>query len=68
MEGKWAPTLRKIVKFCFVEEPEGRGYYFDFLKVAGVLILGSIIITMVVLTGLLRNKKPALPINENEDS
>jgi len=56
MEGKWAPTIRKIVKFCFVEEPEGRGYYFNFLKVAGVLILGSILITVLVLTRMLRKK------------
>lgn len=66
MEGRWAPTLRKVVNFCFVEEPEGRGYYFDFLKVTGVLILLSILITMLVLTTAFR-KKPALP-TENEDS
>ncbi|MBT6003613.1 MAG: SCO family protein [Candidatus Marinimicrobia bacterium] len=66
MEGKWAPTLRKIVNFCFVEEPEGRGYYFNFLKVTGVLILASIMITILVLTTAL-HKKPAIS-NENEDS
>lgn len=67
MEGRWAPTIRKIVKFCFVEEPEGRGYYFDFLKVTGVLILLSILITVGVLTSLNRKSQDSLS-NESEDS
>jgi len=54
MEGRWAPTIRKIVKFCFTEEPEGRGYYFNFLKVTGVLILLSILITTLVLSRMVR--------------
>ncbi|NQV15976.1 SCO family protein [bacterium] len=61
MEGKWAPTLRKIVKFCFVEEPEGRGYYFNFLKVTGVLILGAIFLTVLILSLMLRNKSELTP-------
>lgn len=59
MEGKWAPTIKKIVKFCFAEEPDGRGYYFDFLKVTGVLILLSIITTTLVLTVIVKRKAPA---------
>ncbi|NQV42393.1 MAG: SCO family protein [Candidatus Marinimicrobia bacterium] len=57
MEGKWAPTVKKIVKFCFAEEPEGRGYYFNFLKVTGVIILFSILFTVVILSVLLNRKK-----------
>ena len=57
MEGKWAPTVKKIVKFCFAEEPEGRGYYFNFLKVTGVIILFSILFTVVILSVLLKRKK-----------
>ncbi|MBC8374787.1 MAG: SCO family protein [FCB group bacterium] len=57
MEGKWAPTVKKIVKFCFAEEPEGRGYYFNFLKVTGVIILFSILFTVVILSVLLNKKK-----------
>ncbi len=57
MEGRWAPTVKKIVKFCFAEEPEGRGYYFNFLKVTGVIILFSILFTVVVLTVALNRKK-----------
>jgi len=61
MEGKWAPTIRKIVQFCFVEEPEGRGYYFNFLKVTGVIILISILFTTLVLTRVVRKKQVAIP-------
>jgi len=57
MEGKWAPTVKKIVRFCFAEEPEGRGYYFNFLKVTGVIILFSILFTVVILSVLLNRKK-----------
>ncbi len=57
MEGKWAPTVKKIVKFCFAEEPEGRGYYFNFLKVTGAIILFSILFTVVILSVLLNRKK-----------
>lgn len=60
MEGKWAPTVRKIVQFCFAEEPEGRGYYFNFLKVTGAIILFSILFTVVILTTLLNRKKNVL--------
>ncbi|NQV50867.1 MAG: SCO family protein [Candidatus Marinimicrobia bacterium] len=67
MEGRWAPTVKKIVQFCFAEEPDGRGYYFDFLKVAGVIILFSILFTVVVLTTLLRRKKTA-PELETKDA
>ena len=59
MEGKWAPTIRKIVQFCFTEEPEGRGYYFNFLKVTGILILLTIAITTLVLTIMVNRKEPA---------
>lgn len=59
MEGKWAPTIKKIVKFCFTEEPEGRGYYFNFLKVTGFLIILSILITILVLTVMVNRKVPA---------
>lgn len=59
MEGKWAPTIRKIVQFCFTEEPEGRGYYFNFLKVTGILILLTIGITVLVLTIMVNRKEPA---------
>ncbi len=62
MEGRWAPTVRKIVKFCFAEEPEGRGYYFNFLKVTGVIILFSILFTVVILSVLLNRKKIPQPI------
>lgn len=58
MEGKWAPTVKKIVQFCFTEEPEGRGYYFNFLKVTGLLILLAIAITTLVLTILVNRKEP----------
>lgn len=57
MEGKWAPTVRKIVKFCFAEEPAGRGYYFNFLKVTGVIILFCILFTVVTLSIVLKRKK-----------
>ena len=61
MEGKWAPTVKKIVKFCFSEEPQGRGYYFNFLKVTGVIIVLSILFTVTILTILLnRKKKPQI--------
>jgi len=65
MEGKWAPTVKKIVKFCFAEEPEGRGYYFNFLKVTGVIIMFSIAFTVVLLSVLLGRKK-ALPKPETK--
>lgn len=61
MEGRWAPTIRRIVKFCFTEEPEGRGYYFDFLKVTGVLILASILITTLLLSRAVRKRKTPRP-------
>jgi len=58
-EGKWAPTIKKIVKFCFVKDPAGRGYYFDFLKVVGVIILFTIAVTVTVLSILINRKKKA---------
>lgn len=61
MEGKWAPTIRKIVKFCFVEEPEGRGYYFNFLKVTGVLVLAAIFLTTLFLSLLIKKTPEATP-------
>ena len=61
MEGKWAPTIKKIVKFCFAEEPEGRGYYFNFLKVAGAIIIFSILFTVIILSVLLNRKKTPQP-------
>jgi len=61
MEGKWAPTVKKIVQFCFTEEPQGRGYYFNFLKVTGVIILVSILFTVVTLSVLLKRRKPLSP-------
>lgn len=66
MEGKWAPTLKKVVQFCFAEEPDGRGYYFDFLKVTGVLIILSIIITTLVLSYMVKRKPVDVP--EDKDN
>ncbi|MCB1171927.1 MAG: SCO family protein [Leptospiraceae bacterium] len=56
-EDRWAPTIKKIVKFCFVEDQKGRGYYFDFLKVTGVMLLTIIFSVTGLLTLLLKVKK-----------
>lgn len=61
MEGRWAPTIKKIVKFCFAKEPDGRGYYFNFLKVTGAIIIFSILFTVVILSVLLNRKKSRQP-------
>jgi len=68
MEGKWAPTIKKIVKFCFAEEPEGRGYYFNFLKVTGVVIIFSILFTVFVLSFALNRKKKTPHQPETKDA
>lgn len=55
-EDKWAPTVKKFVKLCFVKDPEGKGYYFDFLKITGILMLITIFGGIGLLTFLVRKK------------
>jgi len=61
-QNKWAPTIKKVVKFCFKEDPQGRGYYFNFLNVIGsfvLLALGAFLVALLYLNKKypLRQKK-----------
>jgi len=38
-EGRVGPTISRLLQLCFNYDPEGRRYVFNFLRVAGVLIL-----------------------------
>jgi len=37
-QNKWAPAIKKVVQFCFKADPQGRGYYFNFLNVVGAIV------------------------------
>ncbi|MGL1900924.1 MAG: SCO family protein [Fibrobacterales bacterium] len=54
---KWGPTINRIIKFCYAKDPAGRGYYFDFLKVFGILIILTIGITITSLTIIIKRKQ-----------
>ena len=54
-QNKWAPTLKKVVNFCFKADPQGRGYYFNFLNVVGSIVLLALTIFLASLLYL--NKK-----------
>lgn len=38
-EGKIAPTVAKVLQFCFTYKPEGRSYVLNLTRIFGVLIL-----------------------------
>lgn len=50
-EGKSAPTINKVLQYCYSYDPEGQKYMLNITKVAGTLILfiGLIIFLILVL-------------------
>ncbi len=56
-ENKWAPTINRFIKFCYSKDPAGRGYYFNFLKIFGILIIGMIAVTITTLTIMIKRKQ-----------
>ena len=47
--GKTNPTIAKMLQFCFSYDPDGRGYSLNVTRIAGVIVLFSIGILMLVL-------------------
>jgi protein SCO1 len=39
-EGKTGPAISKILNLCYTYDPEGKHYTFDFVRIAGVVVLG----------------------------
>ena len=56
-EGTPTPTIARIVKFCFRDDPEGKTYVFNILKVFGGGILLLTIILVVYLSVKPRKEK-----------
>ncbi len=63
--GKFSPIVKRFVEFCFVKDPTGKSYYFDFLKVIGVLILLLIVTTVFLLGRLIHKKKSIQKVTDN---
>ncbi|MCB9070575.1 MAG: SCO family protein [Calditrichia bacterium] len=49
-EGRTGPTIAKVIKFCFSYDPEGRKYYFNFLRVTGsiTLLFATVFFVMLI--------------------
>lgn len=48
--GKVGLSLKRMVSFCFTYDPEGRRYVFDFMRVAGGIVLFGAFVLFLVLT------------------
>jgi protein SCO1 len=47
-EGKTGPTIAKVLKFCYVYDPDGKRYAFDVVRISGIAIVGLVAIFVVV--------------------
>ncbi len=41
-EGRWSPTISKILQYCYSYDPDGRKYVFNVTRVAGTIIFLAI--------------------------
>lgn len=55
-QGKSAPTINRVLQYCYSYDPEGQQYVFNITKVAGTLILFVGVILFLVLL-LVRKRK-----------
>lgn len=63
-EDRWAPTIRKVVAFCFTEDPQGSGYYFNVLRVFGTLVALALTVFAVSLFFLNRKGRSLKPTED----
>lgn len=49
-QGRVGPTIAKVLRLCFNYDPKGRKYVFNFLRVAGALVIFSVIVFVVVIS------------------
>jgi len=57
MDGKTAPTVAKVLKFCFNYDNESDTYVLNVTRIFGVLIIAAVAIGMVVLIRKSKTKK-----------
>ena len=55
-EGKPAPTVNKVLQYCYFYDPEGQRYVLNITKVAGTLIIFLGVILLVALMAFRRKK------------
>jgi len=46
--GRTGPTIAKVMNFCYAYDPEGKHYTFNFVHVAGSLVLGLTAVFMLI--------------------
>nr|BAA06975.1 ORF3 [Desulfovibrio vulgaris] [Nitratidesulfovibrio vulgaris str. 'Miyazaki F'] len=51
-------SVKRVLSYCFTYDPEGRRYVFDFMRIAGMIILfGAAVLLFVLLRGGPRRKE-----------
>jgi len=56
VEGKSAPTVNKVLQYCYSYDPEGQRYVLNITKVAGTLIIFLGVILLLTLIAFRRKK------------
>jgi protein SCO1/2 len=59
VEGRVAPSVSRVLRFCFSYDPEGRKYVFNMTRVVGALVVFASAVFVLVLVYLDRKKKRA---------
>jgi protein SCO1/2 len=56
-QGISSPTISKILNMCYTYDPEGKHYVFNFVHIAGLVIVGLVAIFVVVFIVIPKKKK-----------
>lgn len=65
-EGRSAPTMNRVLQYCFSYDPDGQKYVFNITKVAATIILLFVVSFLLWLFFSKRNKSPKKIATENE--
>ena len=58
-DGKTGLSVRRMVSYCFTYDPEARGYVFNFMRVAGAIILFGVAVFLFILLRSGKRKRGA---------
>ncbi|MBL3581631.1 SCO family protein [Oleidesulfovibrio alaskensis] len=48
-EGKVGLSVKRVLAYCFTYDPEGKRYVFDFMRIAGIVVLSGIALFLFLL-------------------
>ncbi len=56
--GKTGLSIKRVLAYCFTYDPESRGYVFNFMRVAGgIIIFGALVFLAILLIGGKRKRR-----------